>query len=550
MSLGALMGGVAAMTACTDLDTEIKTQYTQFPDSDIATTGVFNDCYYYLRNEAFLGRNFWEGVLCQGDEIFGVCYGTGNYFDNGRWFLPSIHKLNADVPGTGQMGELMRGITYTNSIILQYGGPEGKDPAVAPLRAIRAFYHFWLMEFYGDTPILDHVLADGESIERTPRADVARWIESELLECYPDMTEEVNLSTYGKPTKWMVASFLAKLYLNWGVYTNDITTVTASTPNEKLDDCVKYCDEVIKSGLFEVGTGYRKKFFPDNGDGKIKDFIYAMPMSPEQFGGGVYWAAHETSRFSGGYKDFSSCNPSVWPFIPTSSLACNMLMTPEAVDRFNLEGDERNQMVQCGQAYHMDNDYNFTDEPIIVYRNETFKRERGPLSYIKNFEWDDITVFSVGGDDNWENLIKGARLMKYPPREADYTLWSRKQTNDIPIFRYADILLMKAECLIKGATATDGATVASLVNEVRDCANAPHVTGTFGLQELMDERTREFIWELWRRNDLIRNGMFENDWGWKHEANPEAKTEYWRRLMPIPTDQLNTNTNWKQNFGY
>ncbi|MDE6496837.1 MAG: RagB/SusD family nutrient uptake outer membrane protein [Duncaniella sp.] len=547
-----LSGVLAGTAACTDLDTPIVGYYPQFPDSEIATAGEFDGCYYFLRNEAWLGRNFWEGILCQGDEIFGICYGTDSYFDNGRWFYPSIHKLNPDVPGVGLIGEVMRGITYTNPRILAYGGPDGKDPVVAPLRAIRAFYHFWMMELYGDFPILDHVVEEGEVIDRQPRADVARWIEQELLEVIPDLSEANDVSTYGRPNKWMAEALLAKLYINWGVYTNDIETVTGSTPNEKLDDCVKWCDEIIKSGIFEVGNGYRKKFFPDNGV-HIKDFIYAMPMDPATFGGGVYWAGHEIARFSGGYKDFGCLNPAPWTWIPSSSIACNMIMTPEAVDRFCLEGDERNEMVQCGQAYRMTNEtegYKFTDEPVIVYRNSTFKRERGPLVYQKTFEFDNIDVFSVGLDNEWTNLTKGARLIKYPAREEDYLSWSRKQTNDIPIFRYADILLMKAECILRGAAATNGDTPASLMNQVRDCSNAPHVTGTPTLQDLLDERSREFIFEMWRRNDLIRFGQFENDWGWKHDVNPGAKTEYWRRLLPIPTGEMNTNTNWKQNKGY
>lgn len=542
-----LSGVLAGTAACTDLDTPIVGFYPQFPDSEIATAGEFDGCYYYLRNEAWLGRNFWEGILCQGDEIFGICYNTDSYFDNGRWFYPSIHKLNPDVPGVGLIGEVMRGITYTNPRILAYGGPEGKDPVVAPLRAIRAFYHFWMMELYGDFPILDHVVEEGEVIDRQPRADVARWIEKELLEVIPDLTEANDVSTYGRPNKWMAEALLAKLYLNWGVYTNDIETVTGTTPNEKLDDCVKWCDEIIKSGIFEVGKGYRKKFFPDNGV-QIKDFIYAMPMDPATFGGGVYWAGHEIARFSGGYKDFGNLNPAPWTWIPSNSLACNMIMTPEAVDRFCLEGDERNEMVQVGQAYRMTNDYQFTDEPVTIYRNSTFKRERGPLVYQKTFEFEDISIFSVGSE--WDDLTKGARLMKYPAREEDYLSWSRKQTNDIPIFRYADILLMKAECILRGAAATNGDTPASLMNQVRDCSNAPHVTGTPTLQDLLDERSREFIFEMWRRNDLIRFGQFENDWGWKHVVNPDAKTEYWRRLLPIPTGEMNTNTNWKQNKGY
>ena len=66
----------------------------------------------------------------------------------------------------------------------------------------------------------------------------------------------------------------------------------------------------------------------------------------------------------------------------------------------------------------------------------------------------------------------------------------------------------------------------------------------------MDERGRELIMEMWRRNDLIRNGMFEDDWGYKHVANPEAKTNKNLRLFPISNGTMGTHTHWSQNPGY
>ena len=61
---------------------------------------------------------------------------------------------------------------------------------------------------------------------------------------------------------------------------------------------------------------------------------------------------------------------------------------------------------------------------------------------------------------------------------------------------------------------------------------------------------REFYAETWRRNDLIRFGKFEDDWGYKNQYHPEAKTEKWRRIFPVSVGLMNSNTNWKQNYGY
>lgn len=539
---------VASTCACTDLDTKIVGNYTEFPNNDIAISGEFEGCYHYTRNEAWFGRNFWEVAFLCGDEAVGVNL-NGVYDDNGRFRDGSLHKFRPDLQGVGLFGDMLSGITYTNTRILNYGGAEGKDAIVAPLRAIRAYYHFWMMEFYGDVPILERSLDEGEFAERQPRAEVAKWIEKELLEVIPQLTEENNANTYGRPNKWMAEALLAKLYLNWGVYTNDITTVNGSTANPKLDECIAVCDDIIKSGVFEVGTGYRKKFFPDNGV-HIKDFIYAVDFDPERLGNGgwKYAGGTEMNRWWDFRKD-SYLEPTTWGWEMLNSVAGIYILTPECVDRFCLEGDERNEMVAVGKFNGFDENFNLRDSVIQVYKNSRHTRLLGDLEYKRDFEWSNITLLDVGSEDDLYNCMKGARLYKYPIRQSDENVWNRFQFNDIPVFRYADILLTKAECILRGGQATMGHTAASLVNEVRDCAHAPHAS-SITLDELLDERSREFILEPWRRNDLIRYGKFENCAKWKVEAAPTEMADVNRRLFPLPTDIMNTNTNWVQNPGY
>ena len=542
-------GILAGAASCTDLDVKTETYYPELPDHPIAVSGEFEGCYTYQRNEAWFGRNFWEAVFLGGDEAVGINL-SGVYDDNGRFRDGSIHNFRPDLQGVGLMNDMLSGISYTNTRILLYGGAEGKDPIVAPLRAIRAYYTFWMMDLYGDVPILERQPEEGEAVERKPRAEVARWIESELLDAIPDLTEANDASTYGRPNKWMAIATLVKLYLNWGVYTNDITTVTGNTPNEKLDDCIAWCDEIIKSGVFEVGQGYRRKFYPDNGV-HIKDFIYAVDFDPEKYGNGgwKYAGGTEMNRWWD-FRKQTQCKPNFWGWRPENSIAGIFILTPEAVDRFNLPGDERNIMVAVGPQNSFDKDFNKTDEPVIVYKDARFRKEHGPLDFKKDFEWANIKLLDVGSEDDIDNCLKGARLFKYTIRESDEKTWARFQFNDIPVFRYADILLTKAECILRGGAATLGATPASLMNEVRDCASAPHVTGTPTLDELLDERSREFIMEPWRRNDLIRFGKFENCARWKVAANPAGMADVNKRLFPIPTGEMNTNTNWTQNPGY
>lgn len=539
-----LSGALAGATACTDLDTEITTQYTTYPDNEIALSAKLEGCYYYLRNEAGLGRNYWEGVMLQGDELMGICF-SGSWYDNGRLLFPTVHDLRNDTPGVGQMSDLMSGCSYCNTVIMELTGDDsGDDEIIAPVRAIRAFYHFMMMDLYGDVPILSRTAEEGEAIERSPRADVARWIEEELLAVIPQLTEENNADTYGRPNKWMAKALLAKLYLNWGVYTcGDVKQVTNDTPNEKLDELVTVCDEIIESGIFEVGEGYRRKFFSTNGV-HIKDFIYAMDFDPVAIPT-KYVGGHQLDRFMT-FKKANNCDEvGPWGFLPSRTVAGCYVLVPECVARFNLEGDERNEVILGGPQYVADyaNNYEFTDTP-LMYLGEQ-------VTYTQDFEFEDLNTLDVGPDSEPENIMKGYHLGKYPSIPEDFNDRDLFCGNDIPIFRYADILLTKAEAILRGATATKGDTPASLINEVRDCSGAPHIAeADVTFQELLDERGREFICEMWRRQDLIRFGQFENDWGWKNTVNPGAKTELWRRVMPIPLGVMETNTNWSQNEGY
>ncbi len=523
-------------------------------------------------------RDFGEAVVLQGDEVMGCCFAYGNYYDDGRYLNPSVHQLTLDHWGAHSgYSNAWNGLWYINRLIETYGSTPD-DPEIAPLRVMRAYCHFWMMELYGDFAIYDHVLTEEEvcALPRRPRAEVAAFIESELLSTLSQdgaLSKANDDTTYGRPNYWMAAALLAKLYLNWGVYTNDITKVDGSTPNPKLDDCVRWCDEIIQSGVFELGQGYRQKFFPDNGV-HVKDFIYALDVDPDgKADGTATWY-----RWFG-FKKESQCNPHSLGWEPTLSIAGIFALTKEAVARFNLPGDERNEIILQGPQYRFDANYNKTDDPVMLFQNPSNTTSRSmQLEYVADFDFDDGSIYAFGDTEQpsftatninnktaWLNIRKGARCFKFPPREVDYTMWNRKQANDYPIFRFADILLTKAECILRGAQATNGDTPMSLFNQVRRCSSAPELTANPTMDELLDERSREFILEPWRRNDLIRFGKFEADWGEKnrykvwdddahtqfHWVDREGSADPNRRLLPLSRDILSTqHPTWQQNPGY
>lgn len=530
MTLAAAVLGITA--SCTDLDVDVKSKYTEYPNDPVAIEGKMSDVYYSFRQA--LGNNYNRVQTFSSDEATGVSFGT-DYFDKGENIHPSIHNFMSGDDPANYWTDLASGITKCNKIIEEF---KDTPKVAAPARLMRAFYHFILMDSYGDVPVLDHLPADNEAVVRSPRKEVAEFIEKEVKECLPDLSDKNDASTYGKPNKWMAKALLVKLYINWGVYTcGDVTKYdVATTKNSKLDECVKYCDDIIGSGLFNLNDPYRKKFMFDNGP-QIKDFIYAMPYDKVSAQGLLYGRYRAFRRIDDGDTQ------GYYGGKMGKSCAGICAMNPEFADLFCLEGDDRNDAVLKGKVFiHDAITGEETDKPYI------YKGTQLELTKTITLQEGGLATLNCGATpDGWR---QGYRSIKFYPNPNEYSAYNRYQSNDVPIFRFADIILTKAEAIKRGATATNGDTPQSLFNQIRSYVHAPLLDHDPSLQEILDERGREFFDENWRRNDMIRFGTFESEYGFHKHSNPDARFDKTCRILPVPDDILKENTNWEQNPGY
>lgn len=530
MTLAAAVLGITA--SCTDLDVDVKSKYTEYPNDPVAIEGKMSDVYYSFRQA--LGNNYNRVQTFSSDEATGVSFGT-DYFDKGENIHPSIHNFMSGDDPANYWTDLASGITKCNKIIEEF---KETPKVAAPARLMRAFYHFILMDSYGDVPVLDHLPADNEAVVRSPRKEVAEFIEKEVKECLPDLSDKNDASTYGKPNKWMAEALLVKLYINWGVYTcGDVTKYdVATTKNSKLNECVKYCDDIIGSGLFNLNDPYRKKFMFDNGP-QIKDFIYAMPYDKVSAQGLLYGRYRAFRRIDDGDTQ------GYYGGKMGKSCAGICAMNPEFADLFCLEGDDRNDAVLKGKVFiHDAITGEETDKPYI------YKGTQLELTKTITLQEGGLATLNCGATpDGWR---QGYRSIKFYPNPNEYSAYNRYQSNDVPIFRFADIILTKAEAIKRGATATNGDTPQSLFNQIRSYVHAPLLDHDPSLQEILDERGREFFDENWRRNDMIRFGTFESEYGFHKHSNPDARFDKTCRILPVPDDILKENTNWEQNPGY
>ncbi|SPZ85705.1 SusD family [Sphingobacterium multivorum] len=532
-----------SLGSCTDLDVDIKSQLTEFPDSERAAEAILADVYAAYRGA--MGRDHWMAQTLSADEAVSVSMGT-DWFDGGRYREFHLHNWNADnglLPSI--WNDASTGITLANNAIALFG--EDKEKLTAPARAIRAYYYFILMDNFGAAPLItgpvDAVPA------RSSRAEICRFIEAELLAVKDLLPTTVSVATYGKATKYMAEALLAKLYLNWAVYTaTDVANYNPSTQNEKLNDVVAMCDQIISSGQFNLTSHkFMAKFRPDNGY-QVKDFIFAIPYDREKQQGMTY------SRF---WIHRSAQNQ--FATLP-QSVGGTFRVLPSYLEKFNLAGDERNASYIGGKQYYWSN---YTEDKTRPFLIRTSKRgidqDYNAADADAQFDWhlettkeitlrsDGAATLNVGNDQKGRSM--GYRSIKFYMDVAVTSANQRNQSNDVPVFRYADILLMKAEAILRGAAATNGQTAQSLINQIRTYVNAPVLTAAPNLQDLLDERAREFADESWRRNDLIRYGKFEDNWGFR-SLYPAGMREKFRRIFPVPTTVLNVNTHWQQNPGY
>jgi starch-binding outer membrane protein, SusD/RagB family len=150
------------------------------------------------------------------------------------------------------------------------------------------------------------------------------------------------------------------------------------------------------------------------------------------------------------------------------------------------------------------------------------------------FNRDDKTPLSFTFECPLEGAAEnqGVRVVKYAPRVTPINV--QRTANDFIIWRYAESLLMKAECLAR--TGSDYTVALNLVNTLRVKRNAPEISASSSsdlLTKILTERGAELYWEGHRRQDQIRFGTFLLSKTNKDYTSPETAI-----LLPIPQNAI------------
>jgi hypothetical protein len=530
--------------SCHKVEVKVTTELTPdvYPTTDAQFISAAGPAYVALRGN--MGIEYFFQQSFSTDEGIMTAHG-GNWFDGGQNKDMHYHSWTPD-NNYGNSNwywiSTIIGITNQELSILGKNMPEGstRQSALAELKMVRAFAYFMFMDNYGNVPI-DTTYGDFTPHANVPRAQVFSFIENEIKNAIPYLSTTVSTATYGRFTAYGAYALLAKMYLNAEYYTG----------TAKYNECIAACDAVISSSKFTYATtaNYLQMFYPTNGPtavGSKDEFIFAIPYDAVStnsfsFRSANYHARYDVPRSMGlvsagqGYNFF---NIPYTPGGPASTL-------PEYYANFNDANDIRNKQWLTGPQYQKDGVTPITVTTTLSgYDAITYPNNTTAYTYSVNLTpsvvlRQSVGNFDVGNDEVAWNM--GYRNVKFLP---DATSASRNQNNDIPVFRYSDIILMKAEAILRGGTATLSQTALSLVNALRANRTTSAAWTTVTLDNIYSERAREFAWEGWRRNDMIRFGKYEGAWGFK------TNTETYRRIFPVPTNFLKLNPALKQNPGY
>ena len=491
----------------------------------------------------------------------------GDWVDGGAWQNIFLHNFESSVSKYNDVwNNLYRVIGLANSSIDRLNKYLGEHPEYADyvyeLRALRAVYYYYVMDLFGQVPLVVSSEVSANEVEQSNRSDVFKFVTSELAECIPHLSDSKSQNEgeyYGRITKAVAYMCMAKCAINAPVYTIDDTNPTSysafvgtdksgkATASEEQGKTVSemgkninitldgetrnawetavYCADQIASLGYRLQPSYADNFIVAN-QNSVEN-IWTRPNDCVNYkieDYNIVRTLHYNHGGAIGYQGWNGACSSKQQMLVYGYGTAN----PDPRLKLNFYTD-KDYMEETGKAV----EDGATDKPL----------EYMPLA---------VKVDFTATDDPHAMKCAGARMKKYEFDKSTTQQYSFN--NDLVIWRYADALLLKAEAEYRMGNKAEALTI---VNEVRGrVAATPRTELT--LNDILDERMLELAWEGVRRQDQIRFCTFTEPTadrfkGVTHNASAgdyNDDTQGYTMVYPIPYAVLNLNKKLDQNPGY
>jgi hypothetical protein len=502
---------VFGIYSCSDLEPEFgdvipEDNYFQNEASYISALGsAYTNLYGFMNH----GQMFSLDVTSSDEAC--IPHKGPDWEDGQQWIRMQRHQF---FDGEGVFGNVWNfsygGINTCNRLIKTFeavGTPEA-DAFIAELKALRAYYYLVLMDVFGNVPLVVSFDVEPDFKPTTvPRADIFAFVESELRDNVEKLTKTVGGAAYGRVNYYAAQAMLMSLYLNAEVYTG----------TQQWQKAIDACDAIINDAKYSLESNFFTNFAINNAGSK--ESIWSIPYDAVNAKGFnlVQMTLHYESQ-----KSFKTVEQ---PWNGYCVLA-DFYNSFEADDhRFTGNGRGYGVMLH-GPQYDIDGNL-LMDNADSWYEDLAFNGDARVVVYGPEINELEPQAWRDGG----------ARISKY-----EYEVGStRDMSNDFALYRYAEVLLNKAEAMWRLNAGSMEAL--EMVNLIRERAGvAPFAA--LDADNFLAERGREMCFEAKRRADLIRFGT----WGMERWEQPAS--EPYKTLMPIPGAQIALNPNLAQNPGY
>ena len=477
-------------------------------------SGLYNSMQGLFQDQAGIYA-LWEMTT---DELIGPTRGP-DWDDNGVWRVLHAQKYDGENQRIVDAFKNLNGIDFGATDILRYN-PTTQQKAEA--RFLRALADFMLLDGWGQVNYRD----PGESVLIPSRvrtgSDALNFIMTELTAIIPDLPTGPKYTA----NKDAARVLLMKCYLNKGVWTSNATRVAPTFAAADMNQVIALADQIINSGSYSFTANYFDNFAPNNGTAGSENIFTQLNQGGVQAGNlqSRWRSTQHYNQNPGGWNGFTTLSDFYGKF--------------EAADKrrgqnYPSQGSPANPGNRQTVGLFLGQQYNLTTDAPLK------DRTGANLAFT-------AAVKSIEVGTNLE--VTGIRAFKYP---IDFiNTGAGTIDNDYVYFRLADVLLMKAEAILRGGTGTVagvyGNTPLLLVNYIRLLpSRGASALASVTLDVLLDERGRELYLESWRRQDMIRFGKYLAPF---QEKNYTSDNKY--IVFPIPNRFLAVNPNLVQNPGY
>ena len=467
----------------------------------------------------------------------------GDWYDGGLWNAMYQHRWTADDQSLYDTWKyIYKVIVLANKSLDIISNKSGllsagqQQEYRAEVRAIRALFYYYAMDMFGRVPLTlsgDEQLYSSLFQGQNDRSSIFHFVFQELqqvLPYLPDQRSNMEGNYYGRITQPVVNFLLAKLALNAEIYMyDDWTRGYANRPKgsdihfsvpavsdassrsgckelNAWETCIYYCNQLAAEGyVLESDDAFNFSTHNETS----KENIFTIPMDKNIYTNQFHYLFRSYHYTHGGALGWGSENGT-----------CATISTMKANRYGEADEDTRCRM-------------NFVAGVVEVDGEKLLMDNGKPLEY---------QPFEVAQNLTNSKYIKtaGARMAKYEVDRTSY-MDGKLQSNDIVLFRYADVLLMKAEAKVR-----NGGEGNVELNRIRSRVGMPNRQAT--LDNILEERLLELVWEGWRRQDLIRFGKFTAAYDLRIPLAGESSG--YTTVFPIPKKCMELNKKLVQNKGY